>query len=179
MNRREGKKRLSKNLLQMKFMKRTKEQQELDIENEERQEMFKNEISDAMRAQGLRFITEPSFAVAENLLFGRLAFNGANPEIEKMMENKRLRAEEVEEAKREKDVQDEEMAAHYGNLKGTVAKKFATKRSHSSSPAAAPLPDNPAEFLEKGAKMVGDMRKNSNKWGGRGEKPKKFMKPTE
>ena len=65
-------------------------------------------------------------------------------------------------------------------LQGTVAKKFATKRSHSSSPAAAPLPDNPAEFLEKGAKMVGDMRKNSNKWGGRGgEKPKKFMKPTE
>ena len=36
----------------LQFMKRTKEQQELDIENEERQEMFKNEISDAMRAQG-------------------------------------------------------------------------------------------------------------------------------
>ena len=67
-------------------------------------------------------------------------------------------------------------------LQGTVAKKFATKRSYgssSSSPAAAPLPGNPAEFLEKGAKMVGDMRKNSNKWGGRGEKPKKFMKPTD
>ena len=33
-------------------------------------------------------MTEPSFAVAENLIFGRLAFNGANPEIEKMMENR-------------------------------------------------------------------------------------------
>ena len=130
----------------------------------------------------VRFITEPSFAVAENLIFGRLAFNGANPEIEKMMENKRLRAEEVEEAKREKEVQDEEMAMHYGNLKGTVAKKFATKRRHeegsSSSSSTAPLPDNPAEFLEKGAKMVGDMRKNSNKWS-KGEKRKKFMKPAE
>merc|ERR1712037_12708 len=140
--------------------KRTKEQQELDIENEERQEMFKNQISDAMKAHGVRFITEPSFAVAENLVSGRLAFNGANPEIEKMMENKRLRAEEVEEAKREKEVQDEEMAMHYGNLKGTVAKKFASKRRHeegsSSSSLAAPIPDNPAEFLEKGAKMVGD-----------------------
>ena len=36
----------------LQFMKRTKEQQELDIENEERQEMFKNEISDAMKAHG-------------------------------------------------------------------------------------------------------------------------------
>jgi hypothetical protein len=33
-------------------MKRTKEQQEIDIENEERQEMFRNEISDAMRRHG-------------------------------------------------------------------------------------------------------------------------------
>ena len=36
----------------LQFMKRTKEQQDLDIENEERQEMFKNEISDAMKAHG-------------------------------------------------------------------------------------------------------------------------------
>ena len=36
----------------LQFMKRTAEQQELDIENEERQEMFKNQISDAMRSQG-------------------------------------------------------------------------------------------------------------------------------
>ena len=147
----------------------------------------------------VRFISEPSFAVAENLIFGRLAFNGANPEIEKMMENRRLRAEEAEEARREKDVQDEEMAAHYGNLKGTVAKKFATKRAHgqgldgSSADTSVfsprdfkdlpivpgnPVPDNPAEFLEKGVRMVESMRKNSDKWG-RGGKRKKFMKPTE
>ena len=147
----------------------------------------------------VRFIAEPSFAVAENLIFGRLAFNGANPEIEKMMENRRLRAEEAEEARREKDVQDEEMAAHYGNLKGTVAKKFATKRAHGgegqegSSPAGTSVfsprdfkdlpmvPENPAaaaEFLEKGVRMVESMRKNTDKWG-RGGKRKKFMKPTE
>ena len=142
----------------------------------------------------VRFIAEPSFAVAENLIFGRLAFNGANPEIEKMMENRRLRAEEAEEARGEKDVQDEEMAAHYGNLKGTVAKKFATKRAHgegSSSGASVfsprdfkdlpMVPENPAaaaEFLEKGVRMVESMRKNTDKWG-RGGKRKKFMKPTE
>ena len=98
------------------------------------------------------------------------------------MENKRLRAEEAEEAKREKEVQDEEMAMHYGNLKGTVAKKFATKRRHeegaSSASSAVPIPDNPAEFLDKGAKIVHGMRKNNHKWS-KGEKPKKFMKPTE
>ena len=132
--------------------------------------------------------------MAENLIFGRLAFNGANPEIEKMMENRRLRAEEAEEARREKDVQDEEMAAHYGNLKGTVAKKFATKRAHGGEGQAGAsvfsprdfkdlpmVPENPAaaaEFLEKGVRMVESMRKNTDKWG-RGGKRKKFMKPTE
>ncbi len=38
--------------LSLQFMKRTREKQEMEIESEERREMFKNEISDAMRTQG-------------------------------------------------------------------------------------------------------------------------------
>ena len=38
--------------LLLQFMKRTKEKQELEIENEEQREIYKNDISDAMRSQG-------------------------------------------------------------------------------------------------------------------------------
>ena len=34
------------------FMKKTKEKTEMEIEDEERQQMFRNQISDAMRHQG-------------------------------------------------------------------------------------------------------------------------------
>ena len=48
-------------------------------------------ISDAMKFQGSRFIAEPSYVNIENLTFGRLAFHGMNPEIEKMAEEVRLK----------------------------------------------------------------------------------------
>ena len=67
-------------------MKRTKERTEIEDENEERQAMFASSISDAMKYQGSRFIAEPSYVNIENLSFGRLAFHGMNPEIERMAE---------------------------------------------------------------------------------------------
>ena len=60
-----GKKKLSKNVLEMKFMKRTKEKTEIEAENEERQAMFANSITTAMKHQGSRFITEPSYVNIE------------------------------------------------------------------------------------------------------------------
>ena len=77
-----------------------------------------------------RFIVEPSHVNIENLSFGRMAFHGMNPDIEKMAEDERVRMEEAEEARREKDVQDDEMAEFFSSVNSTVAKKFATKRSH-------------------------------------------------
>ena len=46
-----------------------------------------------------RFIIDPSYASIEDLNFGRIAFHGMNPEIEKMAENERIRREEIEAAK--------------------------------------------------------------------------------
>jgi len=43
---------LSKNLLEMKFMKRTKEKTEKELEDEERQTTFANEITSAMLSHG-------------------------------------------------------------------------------------------------------------------------------
>merc|ERR1719346_223068 len=106
----------------MKFMKRTKEKTEIEDENEERQAMFANSITAAMKHQGSRFITEPSYVNIENLSFGRLAFHGMNPEIERMAEEVRLKAEEAEAELKEKDVQDGEMAEFYSSMSNTVAK---------------------------------------------------------
>ena len=44
-----------------------------------------------MKFQGSRFIAEPSYVNIENLTFGRLAFHGMNPEIEKMADEVRLK----------------------------------------------------------------------------------------
>ena len=43
-----------------------------------------------------RFLLDPSYASVEELSFGRIAFHGMNPEIEKMMENERLRKEQAD-----------------------------------------------------------------------------------
>lgn len=104
-------------------MKRTKEKAEIERENDERQAMFASSISDAMKHQGSRFISEPSYVNIENLTFGRMAFGGMNPEIEKMVEDERIKAEEAESESKDKDVQDEEMVDFY------ISKKFASKRA--------------------------------------------------
>ncbi len=75
-----------------------------------------------------RFAIEPSYAKVENLVFGRMAFRGMNPELERMLEAERAREEEEAAARREADVDDEAMAAHFGSLRATVGRKFATKR---------------------------------------------------
>ena len=75
-------------------MKRTKERYDIDEEDEERRAMFAGSISDAMKHQGSRFIAEPSYVNIENLTFGRLAFHGMNPDIEKMAEEVKFRFSE-------------------------------------------------------------------------------------
>ena len=179
-----GKKKLSKNVLEMKFMKRTKEKTEIEAENEERQAMFANSITTAMKHQGSRFITEPSYVNIENLTFGRLAFNGMNPEIEKMAEDDRAQKEEAESDKREKDVQDEEMLEYYSNVSNTVNKKFATKRSlaggRSSNNSEMKSDANPDNLLHQGQKYVQNMRQQSHTWkkDQNFQKRRKMIKPS-
>ena len=177
-----GKKKLSKNVLEMKFMKRTKEKTEIDAENEERQAMFANSITAAMKHQGSRFITEPSYVNIENLNFGRLAFNGMNPEIEKMAEDDRAQKEGAESEKREKDVQDEEMLEYYSNVSNTVNKKFATKRSFAggSSSSEMKCDSNPDHLIHQGQKYVQNMRQQSHTWkkDQNFQKRRKMIKPS-
>ena len=148
MERRAGKKKLSKNLLEMKvstkfsyagavrltfppfqFMKRTKEKSEKQEEEDVRARMFEGEVSGAMRQGAGRIMVEPSYVQIENLRFGRLAFKGMNAEIESMMaEHAAALAGDDKEA----DVDDEEMTSR---LSKNIAKKFATKRDNSGKSA--------------------------------------------
>ena len=150
MERRPGKKKLSKNLLEMKFMKRTKEKTEKVEEEEVRSRMFDGEVSGAMRDGASRIVVEPSYVNIENLRFGRLAFKGwfvkswhlhilhldfiscpgMNSEIESLMAEHA--AAMAEDKTNETDVNDVEMA---NRLSQTIAKKFATKRDNSGKPA--------------------------------------------
>lgn len=127
-----------------------------------------------------RFTIEPSYVNIENLIFGRLAFKGMNPEIERMMENERLRKEEAESAKAETEVNDQEMAEHYaGTLGNTISRKFAPKRQHDGS-SKVQSNKTGEELMNQGAKLVGEMRSQNRVWkkddSGQSKK-KRFMKP--
>jgi len=128
---------LSKNLLEMKFMKKSKEKVETEKYASEGKIGFDNDLTESMKKSGSRYIIEPSFAPLEDLIFGRMSFRGQNPEIEKIMKD-------IETAKQEKLIQEkeeagtvsaEEMANRYSTLIGTIGKKFANKRQRESSPA--------------------------------------------
>jgi len=163
-------------MLKLLFMKRTKERYDIDEEDEERRAMFAGSISDAMKHQGSRFIAEPSYVNIENLTFGRLAFHGMNPDIEKMAEEVRLKVEDTEAELKEKDVQDEEMAGFKSSMHSTIDKKFSKKRNYNGNKLTPPAAgsstsnyensgNNPADIdMTKGQKYVQGMRQDNTQW---------------
>lgn len=133
----ERKTKLSKHLMQMKFMQRgaiREEQEQLRSENQRAIDDEHWVLDVPMSTQSkCTFTVEPSFVICDNLMFGRRSFKGFNPEIEKICNtidnNQALR--EAEEREKETSVNDEEMAERYQSLVGTITKKF-TKRRHKS-----------------------------------------------
>ncbi|XP_026542121.1 M-phase phosphoprotein 6 [Notechis scutatus] len=133
---RDVKSKLSKNLLRMKFMQRgldseTKkqlEEEEKKIISEEHWFLDRPELKEKESL----IIEERSFAMCEDLLYGRMSFKGFNPEVEKLMVqmNSRHKTEDTGEEMnaKEADVSDEEMARRYETLVGTIGKKFLKKR---------------------------------------------------
>lgn len=143
-----------------------------------------------------RFTVEPSYSKIENLAFGRMAFRGMNPEVERMMEAQRLREEEEAASRREKEVNDEAMAAHFGNLRATVGRKFATKRQTAEGVgdlSAGTSVQDGSELIRRGEELLAHARSPNKVWvkgneqattpgsggSGRGGKRKKFLKPAQ
>lgn len=121
---------LSKGILEMKFMKKTKEKVEKQADDAEGQAMYSNQITEEMRKTGnLVFITT-SMTICKNLVDGRLSFGGMNPEIEKYMANDYNKLVSEEEMKKEKDVTDVQMAEGHSTLVDTIGKKFQSKQNN-------------------------------------------------
>ncbi|GAB6029243.1 M-phase phosphoprotein 6 [Chamberlinius hualienensis] len=119
---------LSKNVLAMKFMQKSKEK----IENElERKRVFEDPMDQPKDNGGIVYLLESSYVPCEDLVFGRFSFKGQNPEIEKIMSAaEAVTAEKaVEEAEAKGTVSAEEMVDRYSTLYSTIGKKFG-KRKH-------------------------------------------------
>ncbi|KAK3591348.1 hypothetical protein CHS0354_040309 [Potamilus streckersoni] len=162
-----SKSKLSKNVLQMKFMQRSVLRMEKEEIEEEAQKMIDEEHwvmavpqGDKQQRQS-QYIVEPSYSRCEDLLFGRMSFKGCNPEIEKLMKS-HMQDSELEEASRKESeigVDDMEMAERYESLIGTVAKKFAKKRQRHEEDVESSSKDQSTEDKIK--------------------KKRKFMKPSD
>ncbi|XP_059622984.1 M-phase phosphoprotein 6 [Phlebotomus argentipes] len=124
-----GKARLSKTILEMKFMKKTKEKVLKAEESQETGSMYSSEITQKMLS-GSNFIAEPSYVHCEGLMIGRFSFGGMNPELERLMEKEQAGKinEHMEEQKQMiKDVSDDKMALHYTKVQKALSNKYAAK----------------------------------------------------
>ncbi|RZF34687.1 hypothetical protein LSTR_LSTR002769 [Laodelphax striatellus] len=129
----------------MKFMKKTKDKVEKELEKKETEDLFSSQITDEMKF-GKNFIIEPSIARCKELINGRLSFNGMNPEIEReMAADKEDRTNAPPQAK-SVDVSDLEMAKFQMSITNTVAKKFQKKNERHSKVNVRP--NNKAKFLK-------------------------------
>lgn len=98
---------LPKSVLDMKFMKKTKDRIEKELENtQDHDSLYSNIITEEMRHATGNFISESSFVFCEDLIEGRLSFKGMNPEIERLMALETNVNEETT-GEMQKDVSDE------------------------------------------------------------------------
>lgn len=63
---------LSKGILDMKFMKRTKDKVNKEEDDATSRAMYSNEITDKMLQDSSQYIIEPSYIPCENLVEGKL-----------------------------------------------------------------------------------------------------------
>ncbi|XP_017886821.1 M-phase phosphoprotein 6 [Ceratina calcarata] len=124
-----SKPKLSRSILEMKFMKRTKEKVQKQEFQEEGEEYFGNELTKRMKKESERFVSEPSYVFCEKLVDGRISFQGMNPEIEKLMEEERRNERVRNEQKQEADISDEQMAKSLSNYRKKTKVNYKRERS--------------------------------------------------
>ncbi|KAL5290072.1 MPHOSPH6 family protein [Megaselia abdita] len=117
-----AKPRLSKGILEMKFMMKSKVKVDKEIENDEGKSMYHNEITEKMGVQS-NFIMEPSFVNIEELSVCRYSCRGMNPEIEKLLQNEQISKTDP---KMETEVSDQELVHFYS--KSNIGQGTTTKR---------------------------------------------------
>ncbi|XP_076298650.1 M-phase phosphoprotein 6 [Lasioglossum baleicum] len=143
-----NKAKLSKSILDMKFMKRTKEKVEKQQFQEEGEEYFGNELTKRMMKDSERFIMEPSYIFCEKLIDGRVSYQGMNPEIEKLMEHEQTKERVAMELKKETDISDEQMVKHWKGMKKLKSEHKYEKQSHRDSIKSAEATSKKPKFLK-------------------------------
>ena len=152
---------LSKNVLQMKFMKKSAlETQEMIAENE-KNKLIDNEhwylSIEKLEINQNKINVEKSYSIFNDFTYGRLSFQGFNPEIEKIMQNKQgIKAEEEVD---EISAEDKELAEYYQKNYNRTTKK--RKRDNKN-------------FDLKNAIANGNLKEKFRK---SEEKMRKFIKP--
>ncbi|KAF6214799.1 hypothetical protein GE061_009542 [Apolygus lucorum] len=121
---RRGHAKLSKGVLEMKFMQRTKNRMRAEKEALESRTMYEKDISTGMQNAVDKFIIEPSYVPIHNLIVGRVSYGGFNPEIEKFMTKLDGDAEVQVSREMEKEISDNEMTEFSSSLNNTMASKF-------------------------------------------------------
>lgn len=127
--------RLSRGLLDMKFMQRTKAKVAKEDDDEQSRAMYSNEMNQKMLNSNSNFIIEPSYSICAGLIDGRLSFRGMNPELERLMELEQAEKQGNTRPEQPKEVNDQEMAEiYYANqapaASRTMNKKFVTKNEY-------------------------------------------------
>lgn len=129
----EKKAQLSGAILDMKFMKKSKERVEKELDDAEGNAMYSNDITEQMR-RGQRFaVIEVSVSTCKDLIEGRLSFGGMNGDIEKMMAEENAKRVHKLEKEKEVEVSDLEMARRLNPLVETMGKKFNKKHNRHES----------------------------------------------
>ncbi|CAH1269742.1 MPHOSPH6 [Branchiostoma lanceolatum] len=145
---------LSKNLMQMKFMQRKQQSDDREKLEEEQQRVIDEEhwVLDIPELKKLesRYEVIDSYVPCEDLKYGRFSFQGFNPAIEKIAKSFEVaKEEEASEAKeKEETVSDDEMARRYEAIVGTIQKKFGKKRHRNSTGDEPQVKKKKKKFLK-------------------------------
>lgn len=105
-----------------------------------------------------QFLMEPSYVFCEELIDGRLSFQGMNPTIEKLMEAKENAKRAQVETKQEVDMSDEEMAVQWQKMRTKFdvmhRKKTQYKANRKSQHSKTNYKEEPMEKRPKFLKPV-------------------------
>ncbi|XP_017107260.2 M-phase phosphoprotein 6 [Drosophila bipectinata] len=128
-----SKPKLSRGVLDMKFMQRTKAKVDKETADEQSRALYSNEINEKMLNSNSNYVVEQSYSICAGLIDGRLSFRGMNPEIELLMEQERTEKQNLKKPEQPKEVSDQDMAnTYYANkapaLTNSMGKKFSTKK---------------------------------------------------
>jgi len=168
---------LSKTLLQMKFMQKTASKLQQEVEEEEIGALEEQWVIESLPPEYLKLMAEAeapeegtadqdlfeytnSITILEQLSFGRMSFQGMNPEVEILMRNDgKSEPDETSSAQdNETSVTDEDMAQQYSSFVKNMDKKFKPKRQRPQESSDEDEDEESAKKQKTPNEIVGEVK---------------------